>query len=89
MMRGRGRAGTSTDWGNGVDGVAATAVEAGRLWVGAGLLTAAAFLGFGIDRVDPAARGAWAFRPLLAPGIVLLWPLVLWRWAALERRGGG
>lgn len=68
---------------------AAVVVEAGRLWVLAGLLTAAAFLGFGIDRVDPAARGAFAFRPLLVPGVLLLWPLVLWRWAALERRGGG
>ncbi len=67
---------------------AAAMVAAGRLWVGAGLLVAAAFLTVGIERVDPAARGAWAFRPLLAPGIVLLWPLVLWRWAALERRGG-
>ena len=46
---------------------------------------AVAFLFFGIDRVDPAARGSYAFRPLLIPGIVLLWPLVLARWAMLER----
>ena len=30
--------------------------------------------------VDPAARGAHAFRPLLLPGLVLLWPLMPWRW---------
>jgi hypothetical protein len=74
-----------------VDGfaTAAVVVEAGRLWLVAGLLTAAAFLTVGIDRVDPSARGAFAFRPLLVPGVLLLWPLVLWRWAALERRGGG
>lgn len=68
---------------------AAVLVEAGRLWLLAGLMTAAVFLGFGIDRIDPAARGAFAFRPLLVPGILLLWPLVLWRWATLERSGEG
>ena len=46
---------------------------------------ALAFLTFGSERVDPAARGAYAFRPLLLPGLVLLWPLVLWRWRRLER----
>ena len=51
-----------------------------------GLLVAAAFLLWGIDRVDPAANGAYAFRPLLVPGIVLLWPVVAARWAALEWR---
>jgi hypothetical protein len=64
--------------------LAARLVDLGRLWLLAGAITAAAFLGFGLDRVAPAARGAWAFRPLLAPGLVLLWPLVLWRWAARE-----
>jgi hypothetical protein len=49
----------------------------------AGLVVGLAFLLFGIDRVDPAARGAYAFRPLLLPGLVLLWPLVLWRWCRL------
>lgn len=48
-----------------------------------GLLVGFGFLLFGIDRIDPAARGAYGFRPLLLPGLVLLWPLVLWRWRAL------
>lgn len=51
-----------------------------------GLVVAAAFLLFGIDRIDDSARGVYAFRPLLIPGIVLLWPLVLWRWYVLERQ---
>lgn len=51
----------------------------------AGLLVGIAFLLFGIARLDPAARGAYAFRPLLLPGLVLLWPLVLHRWRAIER----
>lgn len=54
-------------------------------WIGAA--TAAAFLLVGIDRVDPGARGSYAFRPLLVPGVVVLWPLVLMRWIALERAG--
>jgi hypothetical protein len=45
-----------------------------------GLLVAALFLVFGLDRIDQAARGSFAFRPLLVPGLVLLWPLVLLRW---------
>ena len=57
-------------------------------WGGVGVVVAAAFLlGGGIERVAPAARGAYAVRPLLAPGVVLLWPRVLWRWAVLTRRG--
>ena len=51
------------------------------------LVAAAFLLGGGIERVAPAARGAYAVRPLLVPGLVLLWPLVLWRWAALARGG--
>ena len=50
-----------------------------------GLVAAVAFLAFGLARVDAGARGAYAFRPLLLPGLVLLWPLVLWRWWRLAR----
>lgn len=48
---------------------------------------AAVFLLFGIDRVDPSSHGSYAFRPLLIPGICLLWPLVLYRWSQLEKQG--
>ena len=50
------------------------------LWVR--LAVGGLFLAFGIERVDPATRGAYAFRPLLLPGAVLLWPYVLRRWVA-------
>ncbi|HZH47539.1 MAG TPA: hypothetical protein VEY31_12975 [Roseococcus sp.] len=46
----------------------------------AGLLVGVAFLVWGIERLDAAAVGAYAFRPLLLPGLVLLWPWVLQRW---------
>ncbi|MEM7069343.1 MAG: hypothetical protein AAF478_10715 [Pseudomonadota bacterium] len=54
------------------------------LYLGAGLAVAAVFILFGIERVEPHARGSLGFRPLLIPGLTLLWPLVLWRWWVLE-----
>lgn len=52
----------------------------------AGATVAIAFVLVGVDRVDPAARRAIAFRPLLLPGAALLWPLVLARLIATERQ---
>ena len=65
--------------------MAAMIVNAATIYGAAGLAVAAVFLLWGIDRVDPTASGAHAFRPLLIPGIVLLWPVVLLRWAWLEK----
>lgn len=58
-------------------------VAVAELWLWAGALAALAMLP-ALGRFEPAARGAWAFRPLLIPGFLLLWPLILWR---LARRG--
>lgn len=42
-----------------------------------GLGFAASFLPRRIERLDPSARGSsWAFRLLILPGVVALWPLV-------------
>lgn len=60
-------------------------LDAAWIYAALGLAVAAAFLTVGIGRVSPPARGAYTFRPLLVPGIVLLWPLVLARWLHLER----
>ena len=65
--------------------VAAAIVNLAMIYLAIGGIVALLFLVIGLDRIDPLARGAYAFRPLIAPGIVLLWPLVLWRWLALER----
>jgi hypothetical protein len=47
----------------------------------AGLVFAAAFLTIGVARLDPAARTAgWAFRLMILPGCLALWPLLLNRW---------
>ena len=50
-----------------------------------GSVVAAVFVLWGVERVAPGARGAWTFRPLIVPGVILLWPLVLWRWRVLAR----
>ena len=46
-----------------------------------GVLFAVAFATWGIQRVDPAAKGApLGFRLLILPGSAALWPLLLGRW---------
>lgn len=52
-------------------------------WGILGTMVAIPFLTFGVDQVDEDARGAYVFRPLLVPGVLLIWPLVLWRWYVL------
>lgn len=59
-----------------------------RIWGTIGALVAAVFLTVGMDRIDEDARGAYVFRPLLIPGVLLIWPLVLWRWYQCETGGG-
>ena len=53
------------------------------LWIGAGV--AVLFLLWGIDRINPDARGSYLFRVLAIAGVVGLWPLVIARWIWLER----
>lgn len=60
-----------------------------ELYAVVGCLVAVVFLLYGIDRVDPSARGSYVFRILLIPGVIGLWPLVLWRWRVLERSQSG
>jgi hypothetical protein len=48
--------------------------------IGAGF--ALIFLTMGIHRIDPNARKSnLAFRLIILPGVVALWPLLLTRWA--------
>lgn len=63
---------------------AAILVDLAREWLIVGAAVTAVFLTIGIDRVDEDARGAYAFRPLLILGVLLIWPLVLWRWLRIE-----
>lgn len=65
--------------------MAATIILLFQLYAGIGAVIAIAFLCWGIDRIDEDAHGTFVFRLLLIPGVVGLWPLVLYRWRALER----
>lgn len=56
-------------------------------WLTVGGIVAALFLTIGIDRIDEDSHGAYAFRPLLIPGILLIWPMVIWRWWSLKTGG--
>lgn len=68
----------------------ATSIIVGaEIYAAVGALVAFLFLVIGIDRIDASARGSIVFRPLLIPGIMLLWPLVLKRWTERERRAPG
>jgi hypothetical protein len=66
--------------------MAALILNAVLVYAVIGACLALVFVLWGIDRIDPSAAGAYAFRPLLIPGLVLLWPVAAARWLALERR---
>jgi hypothetical protein len=54
-------------------------------YAAAGVVFAAAFVTWGVQRVDPAAKGAQlGFRLLILPGCAALWPLLLGRWMRLR-----
>lgn len=63
------------------------AVEVVRIlvWIAQGYLALGVVLSvplalFFLHRIDPAARGGtWGFRIIVIPGLVILWPLFLWR----------
>lgn len=55
-----------------------------QVWGIIGALVALVFLTIGLERIDEDADGAFVFRPLLIPGILMIWPLVLWRWWRIE-----
>lgn len=69
--------------------IAQAIVIAIQAWGIIGAFTAAVFLSIGVERVDEDARGAYIFRPLLIPGVMLIWPLVLWRWWQIESDSSG
>lgn len=54
---------------------------AAALYVLAGLIIAAAFLSVGIKSVLPPSSGMTRpARVMLLPGVIALWPYVLYRW---------
>jgi hypothetical protein len=54
-----------------------------ELYAAVGLFFAVPFLWKGVATLDPAAGGSrLGFRLIILPGVVALWPLLAWRWAA-------
>lgn len=62
-------------------------IISGYLMLGLGV--ALLFVVFGMEQVEPHSRGSFGFRPLLIPGLTLLWPLVLSRWWAIRTHSCG
>ncbi|MBI5862991.1 MAG: hypothetical protein HZB38_00480 [Planctomycetes bacterium] len=59
------------------------------LYTISGVVIGAAFVCCGVERIDPAARGApRTFRLLIFPGSVALWPMLALRWRRARRAGG-
>ena len=55
-----------------------------------GLLFAVAFVVWGAARIDAVAQdGTRGFRLLLAPGAVLLWPVLLVKWSGARKAAVG
>lgn len=65
--------------------IASVIVDVVRMYGVVGMMVAAVFLFFGMDRVDEDASGTYVFRILLIPGVITLWPIVCIRWISLER----
>ena len=56
------------------------------VYLAVGLAFAVPFVIAGIGRIDPVAKqGTWAFRLIVVPGVVALWPLLALRWLRGDR----
>jgi hypothetical protein len=60
-------------------------LDALALYAAIGVVTALAFVAFGVTRVQPAPVSLGA-RILILPGAAALWPWVLGRWIAIALR---
>lgn len=60
-----------------------------RGYAAIGALVALPFAFFVAPRIDPGARrSSIAFRAMLLPGAIVLWPVVVWRSVRALRAGG-
>jgi hypothetical protein len=64
--------------------VVSVLVNALTVYATAGLVTAVAFVAFGVTQVQPAAVSLGT-RLLILPGAAALWPYVLIRWIKASR----
>jgi hypothetical protein len=65
-------------------------VAAGTLYLEVGLAVALLFAAYGVDRLEPSARGgSILFRVVILPGATLLWPVLVRRAFRTLRRARG
>jgi hypothetical protein len=51
------------------------------LYAGLGAAFALVFVTVGVKAVDSTAKGgSWVFRLIILPGVMVFWPLMLYRW---------
>ncbi|HSS97463.1 MAG TPA: hypothetical protein VLK33_10555, partial [Terriglobales bacterium] len=63
------------------EGIAALFVITLLTYAAVGFLFAIVFVTFGVQKIDPEARGTrLGFRLLILPGVTAFWPLLLKRW---------
>jgi hypothetical protein len=59
------------------------------IYLACGVLVGVPFVTLGVGRVDEAARGAsLAFRLLILPGSIALWPWLAVKWHRAAKTGG-
>ena len=62
---------------------AAGLVLALEVYAALGLAFAVVFVSFGVQKIDPEAKGTkLGFRLLIIPGVMAFWPMLLRRWAS-------
>jgi hypothetical protein len=67
-------------------GVAERIWLAVAVYAAAGLLFGAWFVWAGVRKLDSQAVGTGVgFRLVILPGVVALWPVVIWKWRAARR----
>ena len=58
------------------------------LYVLAGTVVVVMLHARGLAQLDPTTSGAgWAFRAIITPGLVALWPWMLVKWRRIVRQG--
>jgi hypothetical protein len=61
--------------------IAATLLILFAVYLSCGLVFTIPFVLVGVGKIDPhAAHGSWAFRLMIIPGTIMLWPLLARRW---------
>ncbi len=71
-----------------MDDVVRALLMAFGAYIAMGIAWLLPFHRFALPMIDESARGAsWGFKILVSPGVVALWPVILWKWNT-ARRGG-